>query len=143
MEELVLVEEVLETVAPEAPTLAAKIVESLGVAALGMITVFAGLVILIVFITILTRFTAGGSKKKTQKASSEEKPVAAAPVAAPEPAPVDDGTPSPEVVAAISAALAVIMEGEGKKFVVRHIKRVQNASAWNRAGREEQVYSRF
>jgi hypothetical protein len=45
------------------------------------------------------------------------------------------------VVAAISAALAVML-GEGK-FVVRHIKRVNNAPAWNRAGREEQVYSRF
>ena len=137
MEELVLVEEVLE----KTPSLASKLVESLGVAALGMLTVFAGLVILIVFITLLTKFTMAGSKKKETKA--EAKPVeapAAAPAAAP--APVDDGTPSPEVVAAISAALAVIMGGEGK-FVVRHIKRVQNSSAWNRAGREEQVYSRF
>ena len=137
MEELVLVEEVLE----KAPSLASKLVESLGVAALGMLTVFAGLVILIVFITLLTKFTMAGSKKKETK--TEAKPVeapAAAPAAAP--APVDDGTPSPEVVAAISAALAVIMGGEGK-FVVRHIKRVQNSSAWNRAGREEQVYSRF
>ena len=137
MEELVLVEEVLE----KTPSLASKLVESLGVAALGMLTVFAGLVILIVFITLLTKFTMAGSKKKATKA--EAKPVeapAAAPAAAP--APVDDGTSSPEVVAAISAALAVIMGGEGK-FVVRHIKRVQNSSAWNRAGREEQVYSRF
>ena len=137
MEELVLVEEVLE----KTPSLASKLVESLGVAALGMLTVFAGLVILIVFITLLTKFTMAGSKKKETK--TEAKPVeapAAAPAAAP--APVDDGTPSPEVVAAISAALAVIMGGEGK-FVVRHIKRVQNSSAWNRAGREEQVYSRF
>ena len=44
-------------------------------------------------------------------------------------------------VAAIAAALNVIM-GEGK-FVVKHIKRINNAPAWNRAGREEQVYSRF
>jgi len=139
MEEIVLVEEALETVATAAPSLGAKAVESLGVAALGMITVFAGLVILIVFITLLTKFTAAGGKKKTEPKSSEVKP-AAEPVAA-APAPVDDGTPSPEVVAAISAALALIM-GEGK-FVVRHIKRINNAPAWNRAGREEQVYSRF
>ena len=141
MEELVLVEEVLETVAPEAPSLASRLVESLGVAALGMITVFSGLVILIVFITLLTKFTVGGSKKKeTNPGVTPVDALAAGPAAAP--APVDDGTPSPEVVAAISAALAVIMGGEGK-FVVRHIKRVQNSSAWNRAGREEQVYSRF
>ena len=141
MEEIVLVEEVLETVAPAAPSLCAKAVESLGVAALGMITVFAGLVILIVFITLLTKFTAAGGKKKTEPKSSEVKPAAELVAAAPAPAPVDDGTPSPEVVAAISAALALIM-GEGK-FVVRHIKRINNAPAWNRAGREELVYSRF
>ena len=52
-----------------------------------------------------------------------------------------DNTPSPEVVAAIAAALNVVM-GEGK-FVVKHIRRINNAPAWNRAGREEQIYSRF
>ena len=119
-----------------------KFVESLGVAALGMITVFAGLLILIVFITLLTKFTVSPVKKKTAPAAKTEAAPVAAPAPAPAPAPVDDGTPSPEVVAAISAALAVILGGEGK-FVVRHIKRVQNTSAWNRAGREEQVYSRF
>ena len=35
-----------------------------------------------------------------------------------------------------------VVMGEGK-FVVRHIKRINNAPAWNRAGREEQIYSRF
>lgn len=49
---------------------------------------------------------------------------------------------SPEVVAAITAAIASVWEGQNG-FVVRHIKRVNNAPAWNRAGREEQVYSRF
>ncbi len=114
-----------------------KLLYSLGVAVLGMVTVFAGLVILIAFITLLTKFTTAGGKKKTEPV--EVKPVAEA--AAHAAAPVDDGTPSPEVVAAISAALAVML-GEGK-FVVRHIKRINNAPAWNRAGREEQVYSRF
>ena len=52
-----------------------------------------------------------------------------------------DDKPSPEVVAAIAAALNVVM-GEGK-FVVKHIRRIHNAPAWNRAGREEQIYSRF
>ena len=28
-------------------------------------------------------------------------------------------------------------------FVVRSIRRINNAPAWNRAGREEQVYSRM
>ena len=41
-----------------------KLLYSLGVALLGMVTVFAGLVILIAFITLLTKFTTAGSKKK-------------------------------------------------------------------------------
>ncbi len=60
-------------------------------------------------------------------------PAAPAPV-------VEEGIPA-DVIAAITAALAVVM-GEGQ-FVVRHVKRIHNAPAWNRAGREEQIYSRF
>ena len=47
-----------------------------------------------------------------------------------------------EVVAAISAAITAVWQGE-TGFVIRHIKRINNAPAWNRAGREEQTYSRF
>ena len=124
-----------------------KLFFGLGVAALGMITVFAGLVILIAFITILSKITAAAEgKKKTEpksgevKGSSDEVPadVMAAITAA---LAAYDDTPSPDVVAAIAAALNMVM-GEGK-FVVRHVKRINNAPAWNRAGREEQIYSRF
>ena len=124
-----------------------KLLYSLGVAALGMVTVFVGLIILIAFITFLTKVTTAGSKKKTESksevkiaAKTEEVPgdVMAAITAA---VSAYDSAPSPEVVAAIAAALNVIM-GEGK-FVVKHIRRINNAPAWNRAGREEQIYSRF
>ena len=74
MEEIVLVEDVLATVAPAvtaAPTVAEKAVYGLGVAALGMITVFAGLIILIVFITLLGKITSKGSKKKNESKSGE------------------------------------------------------------------------
>jgi len=124
-----------------------KLLYSLGVSLLGIGTVFAGLIILIAFITVLTKFTAGG-KKKTESQRSEVKPSAkqdevpgdvmaaiSAALAA------YDETPAPEVVAAIAAALNVVM-GEGQ-FVVKHVKRIRNAPAWNRAGREEQIYSRF
>lgn len=47
-----------------------------------------------------------------------------------------------EVVAAITAALTAMWQGE-TGFVIRHVKRINNAPAWNRAGREEQLYSRF
>lgn len=125
-----------------------KLLYSLGVAVLGMVTVFAGLVILIAFITLLTKLTTAGGKKKTESKSAQLKAVSkneevpgdvmAAITAA---VSAYDSAPSPEVVAAIAAALNVIM-GEGK-FVVKHIKRINNAPAWNRAGREEQIYSRF
>ena len=125
-----------------------KVFFSLGVAALGMITVFAGLVILIAFITILTKFTAKGETKKknnpksgeVKAADSSEVPgeVLAAITAA---LAMHDQSAPAEVVAAIAGALNVVM-GE-TKFVVKHVKRIHNAPAWNRAGREEQIYSRF
>ena len=86
-----------------------KFTFGLGVAGLGMIVVFAGLVLLIGFITILG--------------------VAAKGV-------------SPEVIAAITAAIAAVWESPNG-FVVRHVKRVSNAPAWKRAGRDEQTYSRY
>lgn len=127
-----------------------NIIFGLGVAALGMITVFAGLVILIVFIKLLTSFTGGSKNEKKQKAPAKAQPskasdpnevpgdVLAAITAA---LAMNNEAVSAEVVAAISAAITMVMGGE--KFVVRHVKRISNAPAWNRAGREEQIYSRF
>jgi len=124
-----------------------KIFFALGVAVLGMLTVFVGLVILIAFITLLTKFTAAGDSKKKNESKSGEVKSADAEVSGDVMAAISaalaayDETPAPEVVAAIAAALNIVM-GEGK-FVVKHVKRIHNAPAWNRAGREEQIYSRF
>ena len=41
-----------------------KLIDALGVTVLGMATVFVGLIILIVFISILAKVTAKASKKK-------------------------------------------------------------------------------
>lgn len=49
---------------------------------------------------------------------------------------------SPEVVAAITAAVATVWDKD-TGFVVRHVRRVDNAPAWNRAGRDDQTYSRL
>lgn len=121
------------------------LIDALGVTVLGMATVFVGLVILIVFIGILSKVNgAVESKKKnnsgTVNANADEVPdeVMAAITAA---LAAYDDTPSPDVVAAIAAALNMVM-GEGN-YVVRHVKRIHHAPAWNRAGREEQIYSRF
>ena len=111
----------------------------LSVAFVGMGTVFIGLIILIGLIKLLEVFV---SKITGKKAEAPAAPAPApAPVAEEEVEPADDG----ELVAVIAAAVAAAMEAAGEEsgFVVRSIRRVHNAPAWNRAGREEQVYSRM
>ena len=121
----------------------------LSVAFVGMLTVFCALVILIGIIKgmekVLPQITAGDFSLKNLKAA----PKAAktdAPTIVIQTANVNDDA----VVAAISAALMTVIEEEVKEnpakakstFVVRSIRRV-GTPAWNRAGREEQVYSRL
>ena len=112
-----------------------KLMFGLSVAAIGMLVVFTGLVILIFCIKAITKLAGAGSKKPEKKKESVA-PVAApaVPAAAPE-------CISADVIAAITAAIAAVWQGPSG-FVVRHVKRVSNAPAWNRAGREEQTYSR-
>ena len=121
----------------------------LSVALVGMGTVFCGLIILIGIIKgmekVLPQITAGDFSLKNLKAA----PKAAktdAPSIVIQTANVNDDA----VVAAISAALKTIIDEEVKQnpakakstCVVRSIRRV-GTPAWNRAGREEQVYSRL
>ena len=122
----------------------AKLQYGLSVALVGIGTVFVGLVILIVLIKVMEMVIHGATGSKKAPA-----PTAAAPAPAPAPAVVeeepeqDDG----ELIAVIAAAVAMAMEAAGEEnttgFVVRSIRRINNAPAWNRAGREEQVYSRM
>ena len=113
-----------------------KVTFGLGVAGLGMIVVFAGLVILICFIQILGMVAK--ERKKPAPKAAEPVVTAAPPV---ETAPAADGVPA-EVIAAITAAVAAVWESPNG-FVVRHVKRISNAPAWKRAGRDEQTYSRY
>ncbi|MBQ2834912.1 MAG: OadG family protein [Clostridia bacterium] len=120
----------------------------LSVALVGMGTVFCGLVILIGVIKgmekVLPKITAGDFKLSNLK--NVAAPKADAPTIVIQTANVNDDA----IVAAISAALMTVIEEEVKEnpakakstFVVRSIRRV-GTPAWNRAGREEQVYSRL
>ena len=120
----------------------------LSVALVGMGTVFCGLVILIGIIKgmekVLPKITAGDFSLKNLSAPKAAKTEAPAIVI--QTANVNDDA----VVAAISAALLTVIEEEVKAnpakaqstFVVRSIRRM-GTPAWNRAGREEQVYSRL
>jgi len=124
----------------------------LTVTAIGVAIVFAGLVILMALIKLVTLVTGGSGKTKKEKKEKKAAP-APAPATAPTPAPVQDeqlmaviaaavAAQDEELIAVISAAVAAVMGEEGN-FVVRRVRRVSNASAWQRAGREEQIYSRF
>lgn len=109
----------------------------LTVTLIGIAIVFLGLTILIGLIKLMENATANLGKKAKKQAEAP----APAPVAAPvvEEVPVADDS---ELIAVISAAVAMMME-DGSAFTVRRVRRVQNAPAWQKAGREEQVYSRF
>lgn len=107
----------------------------LSVTVLGMVVVFVGLIVLILCVKGISLLRQ--EKKSDRKAPDEIHAPAGEPFAVS----VNESI-SPEIVAAITAAIAAVWQGD-KGFVVRHIKRVNNAPAWNRAGREEQTYSRF
>lgn len=108
----------------------------LTVTLIGIAIVFLGLTILIGLIKLMEKATAnlgkGGKKAKKQAEAPAPAPVV-------EEVPVADDS---ELIAVISAAVAMMME-DGSAFTVRRVRRVQNAPAWQKAGREEQVYSRF
>ena len=125
----------------------------LSVALVGMGTVFCGLVILIGVIKgmekVLPKIAARDFSFDLSALKNLSAPKAAkteAPNIVIQTANVNDDA----VIAAISAALMTVIEEEVKEnpakakstFVVRSIRRV-GTPAWNRAGREEQVYSRL
>ena len=122
----------------------------LSVALVGMGTVFCGLVILIGIIKgmekVMPKITSGDFSFNLKNVAAPKTAKTEAPTIVIQTANVNDDA----VVAAISAALMTVIEEEVKEnpakakntFVVRSIRRV-GTPAWNRAGREEQVYSRL
>ena len=100
---------------------------------IGMGTVFLGLVILIGAIKILSSLM--GEKKKKQ---------AAEPAPAPAPAPPVAQEDEDELIAVLTAAVAMMTEGTGGKYRITSFRRVgSNAPAWNRVGRQSMISSRF
>ena len=122
----------------------------LSVALVGMGTVFCGLVILIGVIKgmekVMPKITSGDFSFNFKNVAAPKAAKTEAPTIVIQTANVNDDA----VVAAISAALMTVIEEEVKEnpakakntFVVRSIRRV-GTPAWNRAGREEHVYSRL
>ncbi|HIQ72037.1 MAG TPA: OadG family protein [Candidatus Onthenecus intestinigallinarum] len=123
------------------------ILYGLQVTIVGLVVVFVGLIILIGCINLMQRCMAEFEKKKigTPKTQPEAAPAPAAAAPAVPASQANDG----ELMAVITAAVAAMLSEEKgapvdeSGFVVRAVRRVSNAPAWNRAGREEQVYSRL
>lgn len=123
------------------------ILYGLQVTIVGLVVVFVGLIILIGCINLMQRCMAEFEKKKigTPKTQPE---AASAPAAAAPAVPAAQANEG-ELMAVITAAVAAMLSEEKgapvdeSGFVVRAVRRVSNAPAWNRAGREEQVYSRL
>lgn len=118
------------------------LISGLLVTVIGIGIVFFGLVVLIGLIKLIALATSHLGQKKAPA-------PAPAPVPQPEPEPEPESEPEPEpaqddaLIAVIAAAVAAMLDDEGQRFVVRRVRRVSNAPAWAKAGREEQIYSRF
>ena len=110
------------------------IMAGLAYTVMGILIVFAILVIIMLVIKAMALF------------SGEKKPKAVqAPVQTPsQPAPavVEEKADDSELVAAITAAIAVFTEQSTSDFVVRSYKKV-SGGAWNKAGRREMLENRF
>ncbi|MBR4081319.1 MAG: OadG family protein [Clostridia bacterium] len=114
--------------------------EGLLVTLIGICIVFLGLVVLILLISLINRLTGGITRKpKDVPPAPPIRQELSAPVTPDEPEPV----PEDELIAVIAAAIAMMTAEESRGFVVRRVRRISNAPVWNKAGREEQVYSRY
>ena len=110
------------------------LLSGLSTTATGMIVVFAGLVLLILSISVMTLFRRRGEKPSpVADISPEPLPSPAAPL---NPAVNDDA-----LIAVLTAAIAAVWQGEASGFVVRRVRRVNNAPSWNTSARDAQLYS--
>jgi len=118
-----------------------KLTLGLSTTATGMLVVFVGLMILIGCIYLMTLFTARPKKEAPRPLP------AAAPIVPVREMEIDraDEESDLQAIAAITAAIAMIWQSEGKDsaFVVRRVRRVSAAPARARAAREEQIFSRL
>lgn len=110
----------------------------LSVTFVGLLVVFAGLILLILFLKLF-EFIFRDRQKALPAAPAEAEP--AVPQAAPAQAVSAPGV-SAEVIAAITAAVSAVWQEESG-FIVRRVRRIHTAPAWNRAGRDDQIFSRL
>ena len=118
------------------------LIDSLLVTVVGMAIVFAGLTLLIGLIKLLVAATNGFSSKKKNAAQAPAVPAvsrSAAPAVQETKTEEDDGA----LIAAITAAISCMLENKNQEFVVRHVRRIHHAPAWQQEGRNAQIRSTF
>lgn len=108
---------------------------------IGIGIVFFGLVLLIGLIKVINTVTGSMGKKKAASLPAASPAPAPAPVEVVEEPAGSEGDES-ELIAVITAAIAAMLD-DSTTFTVRRVRRISTAPAWNKAGREEQIYSRF
>ncbi len=118
-----------------------NLIFGLSTTAVGMLVVFAGLVILIACISImglLNKQSGAGKKAASAPKATTPPPAPVQPetVAAPVQPESDD-----QLIAVITAAIAAVWQGNQSGFVVRRVRRADTMSARARAAREEQIYT--
>lgn len=114
------------------PGIADRVVIGMQTVALGMLIVFSVLALLWIILEIAGRVSSAQGKEKAVPAPKTKK--VEAPVAPVEEAPVDFENDE-EIVAAITAAIALMLEAENapvKGFRVVSFKRASNNAHWNR-----------
>lgn len=107
----------------------------------GLVVVFLALVLLIIFVSLFGKVFSGMENKNKKKATDTPAVNVTKPAPVPAPAAVsaeDDN----EVIAVISAAVAMMAAKDGKNYAVKSIKRTvnkrrQSGSAWAAAGQRE------
>ncbi len=119
-------------------SMADKLIACLIVTVLGMGITFAALLILWVSISTMSHLL----NPKKKEAAVEVKKVE--PVQAPSEPAVEEEANSEELIAVIAAAVAASLNTSIHNIVVRNVVRVSDGSpAWNSAGRQEQMNTRF
>lgn len=132
--------------------------EQWGVTLAGLGIVMAALLLLVVIIWLFGKIFDGinaASQQKAKKQAAAKAPKAtpspvkqaappkAAPAPAPAPAPVTAAQDDDEVIAVISAVVAMMSEADGTTYKVKSVKPVQNGfsgrSAWAMDGRRNNV----
>lgn len=112
-----------------------KMAGGMVVTCLGMGITFLALIILQFIIGLLARFAAPASREPLPETVARS--VATAEVH-------NEQAEAEELVAIISAAIAMSLQTAGKEVIIRNIRRIKTPSlAWNKAGILDQMNNRF